>query len=465
MSNLGSSTRRSDGRGTSRRDFLKQGGSIVAAGSIFGLAGCGGGSSSSTSSSSAAAKSASGNVAIGMTSDLFPAFTQKGPKGQTPPFKQFEALHNIKVKVVTQSSDTSTYFEQIRTQLQAGAAEVDLFAGDVSWPPQFGSQGWLVDLSSRFAPSERAAFLPASIDANVWNGKIYGVPFYWDDGYLFYRKDLLEKSGYSGPPQTWSELQEIAQKVMKDHKLKYGFTFTGANYEGGTVLGLEFMRTCGANPIQGNTVAANSPQAIQGLTVQRGLITSGISPQACAEYQEGTVEGPFLAGDSVFLRNWNYMFGVFPDPKQSKVHPSQVGVAAVPRASTAIAPVNVGGGWNIYINTYSKNQDAAWKLTQFMTSPAQQLYTLDTITYVPTLSSLINSPKVAKQNPFSGPALARAEIFQTVAPAKNPYYVDMSTAMSTQFQANVLGKVTPEQAANNVQTQLEQIAKRAAATG
>jgi multiple sugar transport system substrate-binding protein len=140
-------------------------------------------------------------------------------------------------------------------------------------------------------------------------------------------------------------------------------------------------------------------------------------------------------------------------------------VAAVPRASTAIAPVNVGGGWNIYINKYSNNQDAAWKLTQFMTSPAQQLYTLNTITYVPTLSSLINSPTVAKQNPFSGPALARAEIFQTVAPAKNPYYADLSTAMSTQFQANVLGKVTPEQAASNLQTQLGQIAKRAAATG
>jgi multiple sugar transport system substrate-binding protein len=464
MSNLGSSTRRADGRGTSRRDFLKQGGAIVAGGSILGLVGCGG-SSSSSSTSSSVAQAPTKNVAIGMTSDLFPAFTQKGPKGQTPPFKQFEALTGIKVKVVTQSSDTSTYFEQMRTQLQAGAAEVDAFAGDVSWPPQFGSQGWLVDLSSRFPPSARAAFLPASIDANVWQGKIYGVPFYWDDGYLFYRKDLLEKSGYSGPPQTWSELQEMAQKVMKDHNLKYGFTFTGANYEGGTVLGLEFMRTNGANPIQGNTIAMNTPEAIEGLKVQRGLITSGISPQAVAEYMEGTVEGPFLAGDSVFLRNWNYMFGVFPDPKQSKVHPSQVGVAAVPRASTAIAPVNVGGGWNIYINKYSNNQDAAWKLTQFMTSPAQQLYTLNTITYVPTLSSLINSPTVAKQNPFSGPALARAEIFQTVAPAKNPYYADLSTAMSTQFQANVLGKVTPEQAASNLQTQLGQIAKRAAATG
>ena len=469
MSNLDPSTRGADGRATSRRQFLKQGGSIVAGGSILGLVGCGGSSSSNSSTTRTTTtgfgQAPTKNVALGMTSDLFPAFTQKGPKGQMAPIKRFEAQTGIKVKVVTQSSDTSTYFENMRTQLQAGAAEVDVFAGDVSWPPQFGSQGWLVDLSGNFTPAERAPFLPAATDANVWDGKIYGVPFYWDDGYLFYRKDLLEKSGYSAPPQTWAELTEMAQKVMKDHNLKYGFTFTGANYEGGTVLGLEFMRTNGANPIQGNTIEMNSPQAIQGLTVQRGLITSGVSPQAVAEYMEGTVEGPFVAGDSVFLRNWNYMFGVFPDPKQSKVHPSQVGVTSVPRASTSIAPVNVGGGWNMYINKYSNNQDAAWKLIQFMTSTAQQLYTLDTIQYMPTLSSLINSPKVAKQDPFSGIALAPKTILQTVAPAKNPYYSDMSTAMSTQFQANVLGKVTPEQAAGNLQTQLGQIAKRAAATG
>ena len=382
------------------------------------------------------------------------------------PIKRFEAQTGIKVKVVTQSSDTSTYFENMRTQLQAGAAEVDVFAGDVSWPPQFGSQGWLVDLSGNFAPAERAPFLPASLDGNVWDEKIYGVPFF----VLGRRLPLLPQGPtrevrYSAPPQTWAELTEMAQKVMKDHNLKYGFTFTGSNYEGGTVLGLEFMRTNGANPIQGNTIEMNSPEAIQGLTVQRGLITSGVSPQAVAEYVEGTVEGPFVAGDSVFLRNWNYMFGVFPDPKQSKVHPSQVGVTSVPRASTSIAPVNVGGGWNMYINKYSNNQDAAWKLIQFMTSPAQQLYTLDTIQYMPTLSALINSPKVAKQYPFSGIALAPKTIFQTVAPAKNPYYSDMSTAMSTQFQANVLGKVTPEQAAGNLQTQVGQIAKRAAATG
>ena len=53
--------------GKTRRDFLKQGGSAIAAFSALGLAACGSGSSASKS----------GTVAIGMTSDLFPSFTKK----------------------------------------------------------------------------------------------------------------------------------------------------------------------------------------------------------------------------------------------------------------------------------------------------------------------------------------------------------------------------------------------------
>ena len=455
MSDRSASVSPADAGTASRREFLKLGGATAAALSVAGLAGC--------SSSSPASSSGLGSVAIGMTSDLFPAFTRKGPHGQPSPISQFEAKHKIKVNVVTESSNTDTYFEQVRTQLQAGTAVVDVIAGDVSWPAQFGSQGWLTDLSGRFAPAERAAFLPAIIDSVTWNGKIWGVPFYTDDGFLYYRKDLLDKSGYSTPPQTWSELAQMAGKVMRDHKLKYGFTFTGANYEGGTVLGMEFIKTCGGSVIQGNTVTASSPQAIDGLTIARSLITRGIAPQACAEYTEGTVEGPFLAGNSVFLRNWTYMFAAFQDPKQSKIHPSQVGVAAVPRASTAIAPVNVGGGWNLYLNAYSNNKDAAWKLMQFMSSPAAQTHTFKTIEYSPTLAALYNDPQLQKAEPFSALTLAKAEIAETVTPPQSPYYKDMSAAMAAQFQANLLGKVTPAQAADNVQAQLEQIIKRAGA--
>ncbi len=396
-----------------------------------------------------------------MTSDLFPAFSQKGAQGQVAPFTRFGALHKLKVNVRQENSDTSAYFEHMRTELLAGAADVDVFAGDVSWPPQFASQGYLADLSGRFTAAERAAYLPATIDSNVWNGKVYGVPFFTDVGLLYYRKDLLERAGYSAPPQTWSELQEMASKVMRDQKIKYGFTFTGANYEGGTLLGTEFIKTAGGSVIDGTTVAANSPQAIEGLTIARSMITRGIAPQAVADYQEGDAEAPFIGGYSVFLRNWAYVFGDINNPKMSKIHPSQVGVTSIPRASTAVPPVNVGGGWNLYIPASSTNQDAAWKLIQFISSAAQQKYTNETIGYLPTRTALYSDPALAKDSPVL--AVAKTEIAQTITPPKNPYYKDMSAVMAAQFNANLRGAQTPTQTADNVQNALEAIVKKSPA--
>jgi multiple sugar transport system substrate-binding protein len=43
----------------------------------------------------------------------------------------------------------------------------------------------------------------------------------------------------------------------------------------------------------------------------------------------------------------------------------------------------------------------------------------------------------------------------------SPYYSDMSLAMAEQFNANVLGKTTPEQAAETLQDKLESIVAHA----
>jgi multiple sugar transport system substrate-binding protein len=437
-----------DRRPTSRREFLKRSGSAVAATTVLGgLIGCGGDESSKT-------------VTIGMTNDLFPAF-KEGSHGKPSPFSRFQEQHGLTVDVRQESSDTDTYFQHIRTQLIAGSPDVDVFVGDVSWPPQFGSQGWLADLSDRFSMSERSAYLPAAVNANTWEDKLYGVPFYWDVGILYYRKDLLERAGYSGPPETWDELEEMALKVMRDEGLKYGFTFTGANYEGGTVLGMEFIASAGGGVIEGDKPVADSRQAVDGLTIQRSLIDHGVSPPPVANYHEGDVEAPFLAGDSVFLRNWSYQFGEISDPKASKIHPSQVGTASVPRASTAIKSVNVGGGWNFYIPAESSNQDGAWELVQFMSSPAQQKHTDVTIGYLPTRTALYDDAQLKKANPFSALARAPQQVEQTITPPRSPYYKDMSAVMAQQFNANVRGAQTPAQTAENVQNGLEDIIQKA----
>ena len=102
-------------------------------------------------------------------------------------------------------------FDALNAQFQSGETSIDVIGGDVVWPAQFAAGGYIADLSDRFPGEEREAFLPAAIEANTYEGKIYGVPWYTDAGMLYYRRDLLEGSGFSEPPRTWDELKETVR--------------------------------------------------------------------------------------------------------------------------------------------------------------------------------------------------------------------------------------------------------------
>ena len=143
-----------------------------------------------------------------------------------------------KVIFLLGNTDTGQRFDKLRTQMQAGGEELDVILGDVIWTAQLAESGWISDLSDRFTESQQKAFLPGSVEAITYEGKAFGMPWYTDTGLLYYRKDLLQESGYDGPPKTWDELKQMTRKVREDAGIKYGFVFQGAAYEGGVCDGM-----------------------------------------------------------------------------------------------------------------------------------------------------------------------------------------------------------------------------------
>jgi multiple sugar transport system substrate-binding protein len=208
------------GGSLSRRGFLRLGGAGLAGMAVLGAAGCGGGGSGSGDLVFAMGVDSSGTL-----QDLVDKFNEEH-KGE------------FQVRYREMPADTGQYFDQLRTELQAAASEIDVIGGDVIWPAQFAANGWILDVSDRFPESERQQFLPAPVDSLVYEGAIYGVPWFTDAGMLYYRTDLLEQAGFSEPPGTWEEMKEMALKTAQDTGTRDGFVFQGAQYEGGTVNGL-----------------------------------------------------------------------------------------------------------------------------------------------------------------------------------------------------------------------------------
>jgi len=428
-------------RGLSRRDFLKVGGAGLAAAALLGVAGCGGGGG----------QQGGGGTQLVFTSA--PDDTETTLKL----VQKFNDQNKGKYKVVFRegNADTGQRFDQLRTEMQAGGGDLDVILGDVIWTAQLAANDWISDLSERFTDSERQDFLPGSVEAIIYEGKAYGMPWFTDTGLLYYRKDLLEESGYDGPPKTWNELKEMALKVKEDSRTKFGFVFQGAEYEGGVCDGCEFIWTHGGNildPDDASKVVVDSPQAAAGLATERSMIESGVAPEAVTTYKEDESAGAFLNGDAVFLRNWPYVYALLSDPAESEIKPEQVGISELPSADGKPGNGTVGDQ-PFYISASSKNQDGAWEFIKFMTDPEQQKFRAVEGSYLPTRTALYDDPEIQESVPVV--VLAKEALQHTLPRPVSPYYSDMSLEMAEQFNMSLKGEVTPEEAVRELQKQLE----------
>ncbi len=435
------------GAGLTRKDFLRLGGAGLAGAALFGAAGCGGGGQES------------GNELI---LSWGPDSTAILPKL----IKQYnqENKGNIKVTYREMPADTGQYFDQLRTEFQAGGGDIDVIIGDVIWPAQFAASGYILDLSDRF--TEADAFLDGPIESNTYDGKIWGVPWYTDAGLLYYRQDLLEQSGFSEPPKTWEELKEQALKTAQDADIRAGFVFQGAEYEGGVCNGCEYVWTHGGNvldPEDPSKVIVDSPESASGLETWHSMIEDGVSPQAVLQYQEDPSHGAFLRGDAVFMRNWPYVYALLGDPAQSEVKPDQVGVAAIP-VSEGNPSFSTLGGWNFFINATSDKQEEAWEFIRWIADPEQMKFNALEGGKLPPRRSLYEDQELLQKVPIA--KLGTDAIIENSTPRPvSPYYSDISLELAKQYNAALAGEVSPEQAVNTLQTQLQEIVEQGQAAG
>jgi multiple sugar transport system substrate-binding protein len=421
----------------SRQDFLKLGGVGIAGLALLGAPGCGGG------------EAGSGKVVF--------SFFPDGSGGIQHLIDKFNEQNKGRFQVSHQpiNLETREYFDRLKTEFQVGGGETDVFGGDIPWTAEFAENGWIGDVSSRFSEGERGEFLKGQIQSLTYEGKIWGVPWFADAGLLYYRKDLLEQSGFSEPPQTWDELKEMALKAKRDSGTEFGFVFQGANNETGVCNGLEYIWTHGGEVLDGDRVTIDSPESVAGLTAEQSMISDGVTPQAVANYTLFEAHTAFLNGDAVFCRNWPYMYGAAGDPERSKITLNQVGVSPLPVGEGQSQSASCLGGWNMLISASSEMQDEAWEFVRFMTSEESQKEYSITASTLPTLKTLYDDREILEEVPVV--ALSK-EALQNARPRPvSPYYSQMSREMAEQFNYVVRGAISPEEAVETLQSELRRI--------
>ena len=430
----------SRGHGMSRKRFLGLGGAGLAGVALLGATGCGG----SEGGGAAQITFTFGPDASGSLQGLIDRFNE-------------EHEGEIKVTWRTTAAASDEYFEQIKTQLQAQRDTVGAIGGDVIWPAQFAAQGYVLDLSDRFTPGMKKEHLQAPVRATEYDGRTWAVPWFTDAGMLYYRKDLLEKSGYSEPPKTWDEMKGMVEKIRADSGTRFGYVFQGAQDEGGVVDALEHVWNAGGDVLKGDEVIIDSPESAEGLGLRRSMISDGLAPEASVNYTTQESQAIFTNGDAVFMRNWTFVYALLESPETSRVRPEQVGISSIPVAEAGQESFSGLGGWNFLVNAASEDRlDEIWTFIEYMASPeSQKTFALESAR-LPTLKGLYEDEELLKKVPVA--ALGRESLRNARPRPVSPYYSDMSLVMAESFNEALTGSVPVGQALRGMQGELQDIA-------
>jgi sorbitol/mannitol transport system substrate-binding protein len=121
----------------------------------------------------------------------------------------------IKVKYTVPTE--ATLREIVTRDVSAGGKQFDIVMIGPYEAPQFGTNGWLKDLTpyTKKDDSYDAGDLISSVkNALSAHGKQYASPFYGESSFIMYRKDVLAKKGITMPDHpTWDQIAAIARKV------------------------------------------------------------------------------------------------------------------------------------------------------------------------------------------------------------------------------------------------------------
>lgn len=401
--------------------------------------------SSSTSTAPVQFANASGTIVwaappithTGLRSTLIAAFEKKFPK--------------IKVVLQDQNNNTDTNSASLSTAIGGGSATPDVYMGDVIWPAQFGHAQLALPLNTVLPSSFWSRFSTGLVQGATYHGQIYAAPFFADSGFLYYRKDLLQKA-HLPVPTTWAQLKSEAQELQKKGLVKYGFVWQGASYEGLTCDFSEYLADAGGSVLnaQGQPTI-DSPQAIKALTFMRGLITSGVTPNAVDTFEEAQSMSVFDQGNAAFLRNWTYAWANSQNPANSQVV-GKVGVTVLPSFNGGPGYSTIGG-WDLYVNPHSKNIAADLAFINWMTGTQAQTILAVQFSELPTNAAVASNPEVQKVSPVFN---LIGKMHFVSRPDQTPNYPQLSQALYSNVNAALSGTVSPSKALKTAQQQMEQ---------
>jgi trehalose/maltose transport system substrate-binding protein len=287
------------------------------------------------------------------------------------------------------------------------------------------------------------------------------MPFNTELGVLYYRADLLRKYHYQHPPETWSELEQMATRIQKGERAAgnqdfWGYVWQGTAYEGLTCNALEWQVSYGGGSIieADGSVTVNNPRTLAAINMARRWIGT-ISPPSVIAFKEQDSRNVLHAGNAAFARDW--LWRQFSEESLLPNSGSTIAIALLPagpagRASTL-------GGQSLAISKFSRHPQEAVAFVRYLTSHDEQLTLWKRHAMLPTRREFYATPEYLQER--HGIAQLWKELGNvTVArpsTVAGVHYDEVSRAYSSSVYSVLAGRQDPEKAMADLQTKLEMV--------
>jgi multiple sugar transport system substrate-binding protein len=373
-----------------------------------------------------------------------------------PLIRDFER-QNPNIHVTVQQIPWIAAHEKLLTAY-AGDATPDLAQMGNTWIPEFAAIHGLTDLTELAKKSKATDGhddFPGIWATNVVDGKLYGIPWYVDTRVLFYRSDILAAAGYPQPPRTWSEWLDAMTRIQKERKARYGILMPTNEFEPIEVIamsnGATFLNA------DGTRGAFQQPAFREAFTFYIDIFHRGLAP-IVSNAQVANLYQQFAQGEFAMHITGPWNVGEF----KRRLPPEMDGkwaTAPLPaRDASAPTGISMAGGSSLVIFRASQHKEAARKLIEFLSEPAQQIRFFELTDDLPARRSAWTAPALARDPYF--PAF-RQQLERVAPMPKVPEWEQIANTIFDQGEAAVRrAKTVPEALVTLDRTADDLLAKR-----
>jgi multiple sugar transport system substrate-binding protein len=364
---------------------------------------------------------------------------------------------NPGIRVTVQQIPWIAAHEKLLTAY-VGDATPDLAQMGNTWIPEFAAIHGLTDLTELAKKSKATDGhddFPGIWATNVVDGGLYGIPWYVDTRVLFYRRDILAAAGYKQPPRTWSEWLDAMTRIQRERKARYGILMPTNEFEPIEVLamsnGSAFLDA------DGTKGAFQEPAFRDAFRFYVDVFHRGLAP-VVSNTQVANLYQQFAQGEFAMHITGPWNVGEFKKRLPPEMNGKWATAPLPARDASAPTGVSMAGGSSLVIFRASQHKEAARKLIEFLSEPAQQIRFFELTGDLPARRGAWTAPALASDPYF--PAFRQQ--LERVAPfPKVPEWEQIANTIFEEGEAAVRrAKTVPEALATLDRTADDILAKR-----